>query len=142
MVTKTTHDKNAYTRLKNHLRDLTRYLRGVFEHKIAANVKFKPKRFWKYTRSRLKSRQGIPTLTKPDGSKATNPKDKAETLNQFFASVFTSEYLDNIPVVDSIPDVEVLLPLSISFGKSLKEGAHKSWLKAIITAIHKKGPKS
>ena len=28
------------------------------------------------------------------------------------------------------------------FGKSLKEGAHKSWLKAIITAIHKKGPKN
>ena len=39
MVTKTAHDKNAYIRLKNNLRDLTRYLRGVFEHGIAANVK-------------------------------------------------------------------------------------------------------
>ena len=44
MVTKTAHDKDAYIRLKNNLRDLTRYLRGVFEHDIAANVKFKPKR--------------------------------------------------------------------------------------------------
>ena len=34
------------------------------------------------------------------------------------------------------------IPLSILFGKSLKEGAHKSLLKAIITAIHKKGPKT
>ena len=95
MARRTKHDRNAYTRLKNHHRDLTRHLRGDFERKIAANVKLKPKRFWKYARSRLKSRQGIPTLTKADGSKSTNPKDKAETLNQFFAN-FTYENLENI----------------------------------------------
>ena len=31
----------------------------------------------------------------------------------------------------------IIIPLSILFVKSIREGAHKSWLKAVITAIHK-----
>ena len=34
------------------------------------------------------------------------------------------------------------IPLSFLFNKSLKEGAHESWLKAIRTAIYKKGARS
>ena len=37
---------------------------------------------------------------------------------------------------------DICVPLSILFNKSLKEGAHSSWLKAVITAIYKKGVKS
>ena len=33
-------------------------------------------------------------------------------------------------------------PPSILFKKSLREGAHKSWLKAVITALHKNGIRS
>ena len=36
----------------------------------------------------------------------------------------------------------ICIPLSILFQKSLKEGAHDSWKKAIIAAIYKKGKKS
>ena len=36
----------------------------------------------------------------------------------------------------------ICIPLSILYNKSLKEGAHKSWTKAIITAIYKKGLKN
>ena len=36
----------------------------------------------------------------------------------------------------------ICLPLSILFNKSLKEGAHKSWIVAVITAIYKKGVRS
>ena len=32
----------------------------------------------------------------------------------------------------------ICVPLSILFDKSLKEGAHKSWMKAVVTAIYKK----
>ena len=121
-------------------------------------------------------------LTRHDGSKASTPSDKAETLNNFFASIFTIEDLSNIPDMPSI-NVEVVLsdmdispktvrdklkklnqnkspghdnwhpytlneladvisvPLSILYNKSLREGAHKSWLKAVITPIFKKGKK-
>ena len=36
----------------------------------------------------------------------------------------------------------ICIPLSILYQKSLKEGAHDSWKKAIIAAIYKKGKKS
>ena len=36
----------------------------------------------------------------------------------------------------------ICAPLSILFNKSLKEGAHKTWRKAVITAIYKIGLKS
>ena len=74
-----------------------RGLRRDFESKIARNAKDKPKQFWSYTRSRLKTRQKIPPLKKPDGTKANTPKEKADLLNEFFSSVFTIEDTDNIP---------------------------------------------
>ena len=43
----------------------------------------------------------IPTLNKPDGIIATSPKGKAEALNLFFNSVFTTENLDNLTDVPS-----------------------------------------
>ena len=36
----------------------------------------------------------------------------------------------------------ISIPLSILFIKSLREGAHKSWLKAVITDVHKNGIQS
>ena len=47
------------------------------------------------------------------------------------ASTFLSELADTISI-----------PLSILFNKLLKEDAHKSLLKAVITAIHTKGLRS
>ena len=121
-------------------------------------------------------------MTKPDGSKATSAKDKAQALNDFFTSVFTGENLHNVPsmpttqVIEALSTIEITpyiveskldslnpnkslgqdgwhphfmkelsdaiyIPLSILFTKSLNEGAHGKWRKAIITAIHKKGMK-
>ena len=142
-----------------------------------------PKTFWSYAKSRLKTKEQIPTLTKPDGSTASTASDKAETLNNFFASVFTVEDLNNMPTAPPYTVSEVIysilitpelvkkklealnpnkspghdswhpyflkkladaicIPLSILYNKSLKEGAHDCWRKAIIAAIYKKGKKS
>ena len=84
-----------YIRANNELRR-TRILRSDFERNIARNIVQKPKLFWGYAKSRLKTRQNIPTLEKSDGSKATTPKEKADSLNEFFCSVLTTERLDNI----------------------------------------------
>ena len=177
------YDRKNYIKCKNDLRQLTRELRRDDEQKLARIAKSKPKAFWKYAKSRLKTKPQIPALSKPDGSKASTPKDKAETLNAYFSSVFTVEDIQNIPETTSCVVEEVLqtieitptvvrkklhdlnlnksprhdkwhpyflkeladcicIPLSILYNKSLKEGAHKSWTKAIITAIYKKGLKS
>ena len=181
LTTKTIFDHDKYKRCKNQLRHLTRKLRRDFERNIALKTKTAPKSFWRYTKSRLKPKVNISTLTKPDGSKATTAKEKAKLLNEFFSSVFTIENLQSIPPpprqpshidypltdIEITPDVvktklkalnpnktaghdnchpfslielseEICEPLSILYKNSLKEGAHKSWIKGVITAIHKK----
>ena len=111
----------------------------------------------------------IPTLIRKDGSKSSTAQEKTDTLNEFFASVcrindsLTSiEFTPNLVRTKLInlnpyksPDhdnwhpyflrelADVLsVPLSILFNKSLKECAHRSWRKAIIAAIYKKGDRS
>ena len=182
-ATKSTFDSSKYKECKNKLRALTRRLRRDFERSLSANSKHKPKLFWNYAKSRIKSRESISSLKREDGTTATSPADKAETLNKFFASVFTLENLHIIPTAptynfDNIlrtisitPEIVkekldnlnpnkspghdlwhpyllrelsgvISRPLAILFQKSLKEGAHESWRKAIITAIFKKGKKT
>ena len=183
LSTRSTFDNLKFKRCKNKLRSLTRRLRRDFERKLSANSKHKPKLFWNYAKSRVKSRDSISSLKREDGTTATSAADKAETLNKFFASVFTLEDLHTIPAPPEY-DIENLLltieitseqvkeklenlnpnkspghdgwhpyflrelsevlcrPLTILFQKSLKEGAHESWRKAIVTAIFKKGKKT
>ena len=81
-------------------------------HGLACNVKRKPKLFWKCAKSRLKTRQSIPTLNN-NGSNATLAKDKAEMLINFFTSVFTIEDLQNIPIASTIPLEKVLSTIVI-----------------------------
>ena len=114
IATRTRYDRENYIRYKNRLRALTRNLRQNFEQNLAYNVKDKPKLFWKYVKSRLKSIQSIPPLLKPDGSKASTPIEKANTLNDFFASVFTIEDNDNIPPIQSYHVEEALQGVEIT----------------------------
>ena len=92
----------------------TRELRRDYEQELARIAKSKPKAFWKYAKSRLKTKPQIPALSKPDGSKASTPKDQAETLNAYFSSVFTVEDIQNIPVTTSCVVEEVLQTIEIT----------------------------
>jgi hypothetical protein len=97
MSSRSTFDRNNYVRCKNKFRALSRKLRRDFELDISQGLKEKPKVFWSYAKSRLKTKEQISSLTKPDGSTATTAEDKADTLNNFFASVFTVEDTKNMP---------------------------------------------
>jgi len=55
------------------------------------------KRFCKYIKSLLKDHIGIPPLVTNEIT-ITKSKDKAETLNQQFYSVFTDEDLLSVPI--------------------------------------------
>ena len=159
---------------------MTRKLRLKFEHNIVHDIKASPKKFWSYVKSRTKTKSKIPNL-----KKAKTESEKADVLNDFFASTFTNENMEGIPIIEPYPflgeyldtfvisqemvqtkleqlnegktpgpykwhplmlknlaDV-VASPLSQLFQKSLNEGIVPStWLKACITAIHKKGSKN
>ena len=183
ITSKSNYDRQKYICCKNDLWAMTRNLRSDFESKLTKMVKSKPKDFWRYVKSRLKSTPAIPSLTKPDGSKASTSKEKAQVLNDYFISVFTRENLEYIPEISTygvnhelsyieitpeivrmklgnlnpikspgydlwhpyflkeLADV-IYKPLSILFKKSLKEGAHSSWIRPSINAVYKKGLKS
>ena len=91
------YDLFRYRRVKNQLRSLTRRLRINFENDIARNLKTAPKKYWAYVKSRTKLRSKIPILSGQDESTATTPLEKANTLNDFFSSVFTEEHLESLP---------------------------------------------
>ena len=114
IITNNQYDRGIYTRTNNELRRMTRRLRIDFEQNIALNVKEKPKHFWKYAKSRIKNKQSIPTLEKPDGSKAITPKEKANSLNQFFCSVFTRERLNDIPELSEDFSGDILATTNIT----------------------------
>ena len=82
------------------------------ELNIAKKCKLNPKVFWKYVRSRFAFNSGISPLDQEDGSMAVNDEDKANRLNRFFSSVFTTESTDDIPNIE---------PKSRSDGISLNE---------------------
>ena len=73
----------------------------IWRKNLAKTGKSKPKDFWRYAKSRLKSTQTIPSLTKPDGSKVFTSKEKALVLSDYFSSVFTRENLKYIPEISN-----------------------------------------
>ena len=101
-------DYQAYAQARNQARWETRKLRRELEKSIAKESKNNPKAFYQYANSRLKTRTGIGNLDTAQG-KVSSDKEKAQTLNEFFTSVFTRENTDDIP--DLEPEREIQVPL-------------------------------
>jgi len=87
---------------RNKLRGLTRRLRRDFENDVVKQIKHDPKQFWRYSNSRMKSKAGVGDLQDEDGRLASDDGERAQILNRFFSSVFTSENLNNIPIPSTI----------------------------------------
>jgi hypothetical protein len=66
-----------------------------YEKDLASKCKKSPRSFWKYVNTKSKPKVKIPDLHY-QGSTWESNKDKAETLNNFFASTFTNESADNL----------------------------------------------
>ncbi|KAL8576907.1 hypothetical protein ACOMHN_067357 [Nucella lapillus] len=89
----------AYIKSRNQARATCRRAQKTQEAKVASDAKTNPKAFWNYVKSKTTLRTGIADLKKPDGTKTTTDREKADLLNQFFQSVFTQE--DAGPLPDS-----------------------------------------
>ena len=81
---------------------MIRNLKSDYEESLANKIKSNPKAFWKYVNSKLKTTLPVDTLRTSDDGEAISNQEKADTLNEYFSSVFTQEDLNNIP---SFPDV-------------------------------------
>ena len=96
-----------YCRIRNRVTRSVRYAKRKFERGISLEVKENPKSFWKYVRSKTKTRTGISDLKNDKGEWITNDKDKATELNEFFSSVFTKEEDDELPDFSSKTDSSI-----------------------------------
>ncbi len=104
METRCDNKLQDYHRQRNKVRKLTRQAKLEYERRLAREAKQNPKKFWRYAKSHLKVKEGIPDLKTEqrgtDGSfqMATSNEDKAETLSSFFSNVFTDEPDGEVPV--------------------------------------------
>ncbi len=123
--TKEGQDHQLYVRARNQAKWAVRQAKKAYEKSITKEVKKNPKVFYKYAKSKLKTRSGIADLEKDDGEKTRSIDEKAEVLNNFFASVFTKEALGEIPQLQTrcneiIGNVPITLENVIKKIKSLK----------------------
>ncbi len=107
MATKDSDDYRSYARTRNQAKWLCRKSARDYERNIAKESKTNPKSFYNYAKKKMKTKSGIADQTKKDGSTASSNKEKAEVLNNFFSSVFTTENIQNMPELKGIADLKV-----------------------------------
>ena len=79
-----------------------------FERDLANNVKSNPKEFWPYCNPKLKNEPRLGDLKTSEGALVQGDKEKMDLLNEYFASVYTQENLENLPSLESKYDGPLL----------------------------------
>ena len=72
-------------------REQVRKAKALTGLKRARDVKGNKKEFYRYVNDRRKMRENVGPLQKETGDLVTQPVEKAEVLNDFFASAFNSK---------------------------------------------------
>ena len=113
------HDE--YKNCRDSATQTVREAKYSYEKSLADNIKTDNKYFWRYVRSKTKTKDGISDLIMEDGSLSKSDEEKANVLNQFFASVFTREDLNNVPTLeDRLSSDDVLSDIDITEEMVLK----------------------
>ena len=87
--------KNEYKNIdKLYKRSVKTFFKSYEERVMKSSNK---NMFHSYVKKKLKSPNYLPPLLKPDGSLILDPLDKANTLNSFFASIFTVSNPSTLP---------------------------------------------
>ena len=92
----------TFPRLDLSVGVLLRKARNIFEQKLAADVRNNPKSFYRYVRTKTKSKDRVGPLKDSAGNLIEDNNRMCDTLNNFFVSVFTQENTDTVPEVDSV----------------------------------------
>ena len=84
-------DKLEHDRIRRHTKKLIRQNKRSYEIHVAAMSKSNPKEFFSYVKKKKVTSASIGPLETQDGEQTNNEEKMANTLNIFFASVFTKE---------------------------------------------------
>ena len=116
METRTQEKQNEYAKLRNKVKTVTKGAAKKYEQEIALKAKEEPKRFWNLVKSKTKVKEKIPDLKmgNQQNAKTSTEKEKAEVLNSFFATTFTTEPAGDLPVHEPVERPVVLENLEIT----------------------------
>ncbi len=100
METKDGEKYIEYCRVRNKVKTMTRQAKIKLEKSISDQAKTNPKSFWKYTKSKLKTKDNIPDLDIPNTNNITtkNDQEKADVFQKFFSSVFIKDTDNSHPL--------------------------------------------
>ncbi|GAB0176516.1 mitochondrial enolase superfamily member 1 [Grus japonensis] len=87
-------------------RDQVRKAKALTEISLARDVKDNKKSFYRYVSEKRRTRENVGPLRNETGDLVTQDMEKAEVLNDFFASVFTGKYLSHTAQVTEGRDWE------------------------------------
>jgi hypothetical protein len=104
---------DRYKRLRNECKYLISRTKISYETQLLENSIDVPKKFYAYINSKMKVREGIPSLITDVGEESTNDNEKASVLSDYFQSVFTEEPVDNFSVDQTYHTVNRLETIDI-----------------------------
>ena len=90
----------------------------AYEKNLAARIKTDNKLFWNYVSKNSKTKKSVTKLLMPNGNLTSSDQETANTLNEYFYSVFTKENETNIPNFEDRNFNEILDEISITEKKS------------------------
>ncbi|GAB0208167.1 mitochondrial enolase superfamily member 1 [Grus japonensis] len=94
-------------------RDQVRKAKALIEISLARDVKGNKKSFYRYVNDKRKMRENVGPLRNEMGDLVTQDMEKAEVLNDFFASVFTGKCLSHTAQVTEGRDWENAEPPTV-----------------------------
>ena len=107
-------DYQAYCKLRNSATKAIRFSKKKYQKGVAESSKTSPKSFWSFIKDETKGKSEIGDLIDEDGNRVTENVDKANMLNDFFASVFTREGTGDLPDFnDKIEEDEFINDINI-----------------------------
>ena len=88
---------NKYKQARNCVVKELRKSKYRYEKDLATRIKSYSKLFWTHVRSKTKNKSTIGALKNENGTLTVVDKERANILNNYFASVFTKEKDENLP---------------------------------------------
>ncbi len=89
--------KSKYKQLRNDTNKMIKKAKREFEALLADKIKYDPKSFYAYIKSKYRTKVQIGPLIDKSGKLMDKSEDMSLILNEYFSSVFTIEDLSNIP---------------------------------------------
>ena len=95
---KTDRNFSSYKAARNQATNEMKHAKYNYEKTLAAKIKTDTKIFWKYVRSKSKTKTTVSKLQMENGALSTNDQETAKTLNDYFTTVFEREPDGPLPV--------------------------------------------